>query len=333
MRVLVFGTGGVGSIYAYILHKGGASVTTVCRSNFVAVQEQGITIDSALFGVVHFNPASVVRSVADAVSSQPYQPFDYIVVCSKWFPNSAHLIQPAVSAHTSIVLCQNGIGIEAEYVAAYSQNAIISGVVYLPTTQTSPGHIRMGPLQKLQIGTFSASPADATTTKAAEEFAETFRAGGGIIEVHPDIQPARWIKLAVNVAWNPICALTRCDDANFLRSTPAAETAVRAVMKEISALAAAAGKAAGAEYIISEAMIEEQLARPTERLETGGKEPSMLTDVREGRPLEAEAILGNTVRIARQLGAETPRLDLLYALAGGLSYSIKPDERWKPLGM
>jgi len=49
--------------------------------------------------------------------------------------------------------------------------------------------------------------------------------------------------------------------------------------------------------------------------------------------LEAEAILGNAVRIARQLGVETPRLDLLYSLAGGLSYSIKPDERWKPLGM
>jgi 2-dehydropantoate 2-reductase len=336
VRILLFGTGGVGSIYAYILHKGNAHVTTVCRSNYLAVKAHGITINSALFGTVHFNPNEVVSSVPDITSSQ-IQPYDYIVVCSKWFPNQAQLIKPAVTPHhTTILLCQNGIGIEDDYAALFPTNNLLSGVVYLPTTQTSPGQITMGPLQKLQIGTYPPSSShDEPSYIAALTLSNIFKAGGGIIELYDDVQRPRWVKLAVNVAWNPTCALTLCDDGNFLRSTPPAELVIRAIMREISDLATAAATAAGhrADYTISEEAIDEQMVRSKQRLDTGGKEPSMLTDVREKRPLEVEAILGNAVRIARQLGVETPRLDLLYVLAGGLSYSIKPDENWKPLGM
>lgn len=55
-KILVFGTGGVGCIYAYICEKGGATVTAVCRSNYETVKENGITIDSAIFGKVSLCP-------------------------------------------------------------------------------------------------------------------------------------------------------------------------------------------------------------------------------------------------------------------------------------
>jgi 2-dehydropantoate 2-reductase len=341
LRILVFGTGGVGCIYAYFLHQSGADVTTVCRSNFAAVRDHGIKIASKLFGNVSFQPQTVVRSVRDATAAAAAGsgPFDFVVVCSKAFPGTAALIQDAVTpGRTAVVLCQNGIGIEAEYAALFPGNTILSGVVYLPTTQTAPGEVMMGPLQKLQIGTYpssqssssqsssSASPT-AAAAEAAKVFATAFRSGGGIIEVHADVQAARWLKLAVNVAWNPICALTRCDDANFFRSSPVAEGTIRAVMAEIAALAARDGYP----DVVTQAAVDEQLTRPRERLETGGKEPSMLTDVREGRPLEVDAILGNAMALAKKYGIETPRLDMLYALAKALSFSIAPDETWRPI--
>jgi 2-dehydropantoate 2-reductase len=323
MRVLIFGTGGVGSIYAYILEHGGANVTAVCRSNFAAVHKDGISITSALFGNVHAHPTTV-RTVADAAAGGA-PPFDFILVCSKAFPGTARLLQPAVTSKTTaIVLCQNGIGIEPEYAALYPHNPIISGVVYLPTTQTSPGHISMGPLQTLQLGTYPATAPAAAKAQVAT-LAAAFAAGGGICEVHGDVQRARWIKLAVNGAWSPMCALARCDDANLLRSSATADAVIVSVMREVAAVAAAVG------YEVTEAVIAEQMERPRGRLKTGGKEPSMLTDVREGRALEVDAILGNVVRIARGVGVETPRLEVLFVLAGGLSYSIQPDAEWKPL--
>jgi 2-dehydropantoate 2-reductase len=46
-----------------------------------------------------------------------------------------------------------------------------------------------------------------------------------------------------------------------------------------------------------------------------GQEPSMLVDVRNNRPIEVEAILGNTVNIAKEHHVEVHYLELLYVLA------------------
>lgn len=50
-RVLIVGTGGVGTMSAYALEQGGkAEVTAVMRSNYEAVQKNGISIDSVQWG-------------------------------------------------------------------------------------------------------------------------------------------------------------------------------------------------------------------------------------------------------------------------------------------
>jgi 2-dehydropantoate 2-reductase len=321
-KVLVFGTGGVGCIYAWILDKGGASVTTVCRTNYTAVKENGIAIASKIFGNVSFRP-NTVKSVAEATAHGPY---DYILVCSKAFPGTSAHIAAAVTPGTAIILAQNGIGIEQEYVEAYPNNTIISGVVYLPTTQVRPGVVEMGPLEQFQIGTFP-STAPAAAKKQADDFAAIYTAAGATCIVFPDIQLQRWIKISVNAAWNPMTALTLCDDANLLRSSPGSVTMIGNVMREVGSVASAAGYPTA----ITEEEIKSQISRSLERLKTGGKEPSMLTDVRYKRPLEIEAILGNVVKVAQVYGVQTPYLEMLYTLGKGLDYAMNPDDQWKPI--
>lgn len=52
-RVLVVGMGGIGTVCAYGLETGGlAEVTSVMRSNYAAVTEKGIDIESVDFGHV-----------------------------------------------------------------------------------------------------------------------------------------------------------------------------------------------------------------------------------------------------------------------------------------
>jgi 2-dehydropantoate 2-reductase len=318
MKTLVFGCGGVGSIYVYVLEKGGVEVTAVCRSNYDAVSAHGISIESKVFGNVKAHPAAV-RRVEDAAG-----PFDFVLVCSKAFSGTSRLIAPAVSSSTAIVLCQNGIGIEAEYAEAFRGNTIISGVVQLPTTQIKPGVIYMGALEVLQVGTYPASAPLAAKARAVE-LASLFAAGGATCTVHEDVQQQRWEKLAANASLSPITALARCDQVNFLQSSPAAESCIRTAMAEVLKVAGAAG------YHIPNEKIDSHINRMRGLVNTGGKEPSMLTDVRENRPLEVEAILGNAIQIARTLNVDTPTLDLLYALAKGLSFSISPDKPWIPL--
>lgn len=320
-KALVFGTGAVGCVYGYILHKAGVRVVTACRSNYEAVKEAGITIRSALYGNVHYQPIAV-RSLADANS---HGPFDYILVCSKAFPGGSNQIETAVSPETSIVVAQNGIGIEEEYLERYPNNTIISGVVWVPTAQVAPGVVVMGPNERLDLGTY---PADAPTSAKAKVdiLSKLWVAGGGNAPVYDDIQARRWLKLSVNFAFNPISALTRCDGSNFLLSSEVADDLIVKVMRQVGQIAAAEGYTD-----ITEESIQERMKYHRARTQTGGKDPSMLMDVKAGRPIEVDAILGNTLRIARKHGIDVPLVEMLYGLARALNFSIVKDERWVPL--
>ncbi|KAL1878537.1 hypothetical protein VTK73DRAFT_7878 [Phialemonium thermophilum] len=319
VKVLIFGTGGVGSVYGWILDKGGAEVTVVCRSNFETVQRDGITIRSAIWGKVHYKP-DTVNSVSAARG-----PFDYVLVCSKAFPGTSAHISDAVSPGTTIVLAQNGIGIEDEYAERFPGNPLVSGVVYLPVTQVEPGVVVMGAAERFEIGSFPHDAPEPVKIKV-QLLHDLWIGAGATCKVFDDIQAQRWTKLALNASWNPMCALTLCDDANLIRSSPEALDMVKKVMLEVGAVAAATGYP-----VVTEATIQGFLKMAQRRLDVGGNEPSMLNDARNQRALEVEAILGNTVRIARRLNVATPTLDVLVCLARGLNYAITKPAGWKPI--
>ena len=102
---------------------------------------------------------------------------------------------------------------------------------------------------------------------------------------------------------------------------------VKKIMHEIGRVATAAGYP----NAITDDLIEKDLERPRSRLKTSGKEPSMLTDVRANRPIEVEAILGNTLRFAERFGVETPYVELLYTLAKGRNFELERPPSWKDI--
>lgn len=52
-------------------------------------------------------------------------------------------------------------------------------------------------------------------------------------------------------------------------------------------------------------------------------EPSMLVDVKKGNPIELEVILGNLLRVAKELGVNTPILNFLYSLLTVVQYRLR----------
>ena len=324
-NVLVFGVGSIGAVYLYQLQQAGCSVTAVCRSNYQAVKDNGFTLKSTKFGNQKYKPDFVVRAVAECPRNKAY---DFVLVCAKSFPGSnpslADLIRPAIVGRpeTAIVLAQNGIDIEKEIADEFPNNPILSGVVYLPATQTAQGTIEYPEmLNLLEIGTYPAN-APPSHKSAAIKIAELMIKGGGAAEVHEDIQISRWSKLLMNAAWNPICALSLCTDGDFLTtSTPFAYELVWEIMLEIIALA---GKVGIPGVTVQEA--EKRLAIAKKRAETGtGRQVSMLQDVKQGRSFEVEAIVGNAVRLGRDLNMHMPRLETIYALLKARHFALEKD--------
>lgn len=313
-KVLVFGAGGIGTVYLWLLSKV-AHTTAVCRSNYDVVKRNGFIINSSIFGQDLRLQPDVVRDCQEAASEGAGEPFDYIVVCSKAIPGVCpELIVPAVThGRTAIVLIQNGIGIEEEYRAVFPRNPIISTVVYMPATQRPVGVVTHGEIERLEVGSYpSNAPND-----SAEAFTKLIQAAGGTAVFWDDIQPKRWFKLLINASWNPICALTLSKDIAVLGSSTEAYGVLLAVMLEIRDIAEACG------YIFTREEVEYQLGRAQARVPlNAGIEPSMLQDVKAGRRIEVEAIVGNAVRMGKEMGVRCERLEMIYMLAKALDLHL-----------
>lgn len=319
-RILIFGTGSVGTIYAYVFSKAvpASNITAICRSNFDQASRDGFTLHSTLWGNDLRVKPVVAKTVEDAVQQSAGQPFDYVVVCAKALPSTpslAELIAPAVTDQTAIVLIQNGIGIEAPYVERFPRNPILSTVVYLPATQVRPGVVEHKEVELMHLGTYPAD-ADAPAKAAAQAFAELLGAGGATAKLHEDVQGERWQKLLVNAAWNPICALSRSRDRAFLDASPEALAFVRDVMLEVAAVA----QAYGYDHVNAD-MVDTQIGRAAIR-SPPGVQPSMMADALAGKNIEVDAIVGNAVRLAQQKKVPVPMLRTIYLLACGLDDSF-----------
>ena len=146
-NVFIFGLGAIGSFYAYVLSEAKTRVTVCGRSNYDAVKQNGMNFQSEKFGkhngykfaegiysvsldFLYLTQSIVVKTPSDpACASVKYS---YVVCSHKAVastPSASEQIAPVVSAETTIVLIQNGIGNEEEFRARFPNNVICSGVV------------------------------------------------------------------------------------------------------------------------------------------------------------------------------------------------------------
>ncbi|KAH7007758.1 ketopantoate reductase PanE/ApbA-domain-containing protein [Ilyonectria destructans] len=319
-RILLLGVGSIGTVYALVFTRAGADIVCVCRSNFEQAKTSGLRIESTIFGDQTIRP-TIVPSVDEAVRLSD-QPFDFIVICTKSFPGSQQQtvkgLAPALRDRaTVVVLLQNGIGVEKDYRDEYPANPIISGIVYMPTSRTSTTSVKHTEVERLLLGAYPS----AAKRENVERLALIFRAGGATVDLPADVQGERWKKIVANGAWNPICALSRCRDVQFLQTSPIAWNVVYEIMREICVVSAACGYAQDA----NEEAIKFQMGRTNAR-QYPGVEPSMMSDMSSGRAMEVEAILGGILGFAREKAVSVPRLETIYALLVGLNSSLVREE-------
>lgn len=290
--------------------------TLVCRSNYEAVSSSGISINSDIFGQVSMR-LPTVSQVPKSVDSRD-EAWDFIVVCSKAYAGIPQLIAPAVSpSMTTIVLVQNGIGTEEAYRTAFPQNPILTSGVYIPADQTRPGHVEMGQMHRLEIGPYAGVEA----CQSLQAFENMFKAGDGTATCYDEkgIQARKWFKVAFNITWNSLCSLSQLDDSNFIQSSELSMDVAEAVSAEILEIATPEGYGG-----LDLTAFQEQfgMSRDPKKLKPRGIVPSILVELRSGRQMGVEAILGNALRLAKTVGVSTPRLELLYVLLTGLNRSL-----------
>jgi 2-dehydropantoate 2-reductase len=234
-------------------------------------------------------------------------PFQFIVIALKSLPDIysiPELIAPAVTPFEStIVLIQNGIGIEQPFIDAFPHSTILSAVSMIGAHQLRSGVIKHDRSDILHVGPiYNMAISREKEDKIATYFSSLYTSGGASCLLSDNIAWMRWKKLVWNASFNSLCAMTGLD-AGAIIDAGGVETIIRPVMDEIVNLAKASGHTLPDD--IQQSMID---SMPQELY----FRPSMLMDVDRGNPMEIEVIVGNPLRIAQDLGYETPLLRMIY---------------------
>ncbi|KAM3497393.1 hypothetical protein MY10362_009257 [Beauveria mimosiformis] len=312
LDVCVVGAGGVGTIAAYVLEKSQrARVTAILRSNYAHVKERGFDIDSIDHGkVTNWRPNNVVSSFASAAAEK--KSYDYIVITTKALPDLTSSviaeIKPLMTpGKTSLALLPKRTGHRGPLRRRLPSYAHL--VEYVSKIGAHFHHV------------------DDTFTRAMQHDAAALYVdvyNAGLAAAKPktnarcllvdDIVGARWSNLLWNASFNTICTVLRIPVGELL-SGPGRNTLLEPAMREVAAVATAAGYS----NAVSEDMIQTMLhdSAPTSTFR-----PSMLVDLENQRPLELEVILGALLTVANEKGVSTPILTQVYALLTQVQWKL-----------
>ena len=295
MRIVVFGTGGVGGFFGGRLAHAGEDVTFIARGEHLsAIKANGLKVDSTLGDFVVF-PAKATDDVSEIGE------LDLVIVGVKaWqVPEAARTMKPLVGPGTTVLPLQNGVDAVPQLVHELGPEKVIGGLCRIVSFVVGPGHIKhAGFTPSIVIGEI-----DNRRTDRINAIEAMFKRADLEITVPPDIQAALWTKFLFIASFSGVGALANAP-AGVVRSDPTWRTQIIKAMEEIYTLARTRG------INLPPNAVETSMAAVDALPEEGTS--SMQRDVAAGKPSELESQNGAVVRLARESGVEVPTHTFIY---------------------
>jgi len=323
MKIAVVGCGAVGSFYGAKLCRAGHDVHFLLRSDYDAVQRNGVWIRSA-------DGDFTVRPNC-AKSPTEIGPSDVVLIGLKTTANEQfpQLLPPLIGSATAVVTLQNGLG-NVEALATLVPTAqIFGGLCFVCLNRIAPGVIHHIDHGTIVLGHHQRRPGARTQALAA-----MFQGAGIHCKVAENLSRAHWEKLVWNIPFNGLGvggvagyeALTSetesfaphesggCLTTEQLLGSARWENLVRELMLEVIRSANALG------FNLSEDLAEKQIERTRTM---GAYKTSTLIDFERGRPLELESLFFEPLRRAEAARATVPRLRRLCAVLARLEATLR----------
>jgi len=295
MRIVIFGTGGVGGYFGGRLAQAGEEVTFVARGEHLrAIRANGLKVDSPIGDFVIY-PAKATDNVSEVGET------DLVVLGVKaWqVPEAARAIKPVVGPTTTVVPLQNGVDAVPQLVAELGPHNVIGGLCRIVSFVVGPGHIRhSGFTPSIIIGEL-----DNRQSERIETIAQVFKHAGLDTTIAADIQVALWTKFLFIASFSGVGAMAGAP-AGVLRSDPKWRAHILSAMEEIYMLAHARGVKLPSDSVAKVMAAVDGLPEDATS--------SMQRDIAAGKPSELESQNGTVVRMAREAGVDAPTHVLIY---------------------
>ena len=302
MRIVMFGTGGVGGFFGGRLARAGEDVTFIARGEHLrAIKADGLKVDSTAGDFVIY-PAKATDDVSDVGET------DLVILGVKaWqVPEAARAIKPIVGPNTTVLPLQNGVEAVSQLFDELGSANVIGGLCRIVSFVVGPGHIRhAGFTPSIIIGEL-----DNLRTDRIIRIEELFTRAGLEITIAQDIQVALWTKFLFIASFSGVGAMANAP-AGVIRSDPKWRTQIINAMEEIYTLAHARGINLPPDSI-------DTVMRAVDALPEDATS-SMQRDIAAGKPSELDSQNGAVVRMAHETGIEVPTHTLIYE-------TLKPQE-------
>lgn len=299
-RIGIIGTGAIGGFYGLMLARAGFEVHFLLRSDYAAVAEHGLRVNSAVYGTLQLSRLHAWQRVEQMPAC------DWLLVGSKTTGNAelAPLIGQVAAPGARVVLLQNGLAVEERLRPLLPDGLhLLGGLCFICVNRSAAGVIEHQALGAVNLGYHSGPcSSEAQGQAIAEEGAALFRAAGLESTAMANLQQARWQKLVWNVPYNGLAVLLNAGTRRLMGNAES-RALIHAIMLEVVEGAAACGHALPAGYAA-------QLLAVTDGMPD--YLPSMYHDFALQRPLELEAIYAAPLAAASAAGCELPKMRMLH---------------------
>jgi 2-dehydropantoate 2-reductase len=310
MKVCVYGVGAIGGHLLGRLAKGGAEVSAISRgATLAALQANGIKVKTPrgeIAARVQATDDPKTLGVQDAV---------VVAVKAPALPSIADGLAALIGSQTSVAFVMNGIPwwylhgaggpLEGRRLSRIDPNdallktvgveRAIGGVIYGGCDAVAPGIVHVeAPQTRLILG-----HPDDRKSPSVDALAAVLRADDFSVEASTNIRRDVWAKLQVNISSGLFACLTD-QSLREAYDEPLCLAAVRSLVDEIVALAAAMGCATGF-----------NMDRLSGQVRGQQRKTSIALDLELHRPIEFDAMFGAPLELARWLNVPTPVFDLL----------------------
>jgi 2-dehydropantoate 2-reductase len=322
MKICVYGAGAVGGHAAARLIAGGhAEVSVVARgAHLEAIRTTGLFLETE-GQVIGGKPVAAT----DDPASLPLQDLVVVTLKAHSLPKIAKPLRGLLRPGAPALFFTNGIpwwwhhGMDEDgslklldpdgtLWRELGPECVLGGVVHSSNAINAPGIITHYAANKWIIG----EPGGGSSPRA-EEASDIFEKSGLHAPISPDIRRDMWEKLTLNIAANPLAALTRLPLGRWVEAPGISDLGVRMITETLEV-----AKAMG--WDLTD-VIDTAKAVPTRPNKSGGR-PSMLQDVEAGRPMEVEAIVGQVQAFGREVGVPTPAIDVVLPILRGLDVAV-----------
>ena len=313
MKVCIFGAGAIGGLIGAGLSRTGAELSLVARgAHLEAMRARGLRLQ------IDGEERLVRTRCTDNPAELGVQ--DYVIIALK-----AHAISGAVESmlpllgpQTCIVTASNGLpywyfygmdrtpkDMTLETVDPgrkqwdwFGPERAVGCVVFPAAEVVAPGVIRHEHGRKFPIG----EPGGERSVRI-ETLHRLLTEAGFEAPIRDDIRDEIWLKLWGNLCFNPISVLTHAT-VDVIASDPGTRAICRAMMAEAKAI----GERLGLHLRVdADRRIDGMGA-------LGAHKMSMLQDLKRGRSMEIEPLVGVVQEFGRLLGMPTPTIDAVLSL-------------------